>query len=344
VTDAITSSANFTVTAVTGATCAPATPIGPTTSTTLACNLGTVAAGVGTTIHVAFTSNNAGDINDTATVTSTTPDPVSSNNSATGRVRFFTASADLAISKTATPNPVVAGTNVTYTISVSNAGPSSATNVVVKDTIPAQVSVLSATPSAGSCTAGIPGITCTIGSMAAPGSATITVVANVNPNVPNGTMINNTATVSSDVPDPNNGNNSATSAVTVNAAAADLAIAKTSDKTTYRPSSVVKYTVLVTNNGPSDALAVIVTDDLPAKAHFQSDTGGCTRQASTPKVLTCNLGIMPAGTSKSFNIFERINDDAEGIMTNKASVTSSTTDPNTANNTAVRTVRIGEGE
>jgi uncharacterized repeat protein (TIGR01451 family) len=123
-----------------------------------------------------------------------------------------------------------------------------------------------------------------------------------------------------------------------------LAIAKTSDKTTYRPSSVVKYTVSVTNLGPSDALAVIVTDNLPAKAHFQSDTGGCTRQASTPRVLTCNLGIMPAGTGKSFNIFERINDDAEGFMTNKASVTSSTTDPNTANNTAVRTVRIGVGE
>jgi uncharacterized repeat protein (TIGR01451 family) len=345
VTDAIVSNASFTVTSVTGTAASCTTSIGSPTSATVTCNLLTVAAGGGTTIHVAITSNNPGDINDTATVRSTTPDPVSGNNSATGKVHFF-ASADLAISKTATPNPVVAGTNVTYTIAVSNAGPSSASNVVVKDTLSAEVRVLTVTPSVGSCTAGIPGnplqpLTCTIGSMATGGSATITVMARVDPSVPDGTVINNNGTVGSAVSDPNNGNNSATAALTVNAQS-DLAITKTSDQASYKPSSVVTYTVSVTNNGPSNALAVIVTDNLPTnqQALYQSDTGGCVATASAPTILTCNLGSMPVGTSKSFNIYELIH-GAQGNVSNTANVTSSTTDPNLANNTSVRTVTIG---
>jgi uncharacterized repeat protein (TIGR01451 family) len=348
VTDAIVSNASFTVTGITtgvGA-CAPATPIGPGSSATVTCNLGVAAAGVGTRIHVAFTSNGAGDVNDTATVTSSTPDPNAANNSATGRVTFV-AAADLAISKTAAPNPVVAGTNVTYTIGVNNAGPSDAPNVVVKDTIPAQVSVLSVSPSAGSCTAGIPGnplqpLTCTMGTLANGGSATITVVAAVSPTVPNGTVINNNASVSSDVSDPNNGNNSATSAVTVNTSA-DLAISKASDKAIYKPSSVVTYTVSVVNNGPSNALAVAVTDTLPPlkQAIYQSDTGACAFNVSPPTVLTCKLGDIPVGTSRSFVVHERIN-GSQGNVTNAVAVTSSTADPNATNNNATRTVTIGK--
>jgi len=127
-------------------------------------------------------------------------------------------------------------------------------------------------------------------------------------------------------------------------AAADLVIAKTSDKTSYRQSSVVTYTVSVTNNGPSNALAVIVTDNLPATdgARYLSNTGGCTPNTSQPTILTCKLGNMPVGTSKSFQIYERISGN-QGTVTNTARVTSSTPDPNTANNTAIRTVTVGSG-
>ena len=219
VTDAIVSDANFTVTSVTAAATSCTTSINSPASVTATCNLLTVAAGGGTTIHVAFTSNNPGDINDMATVRSTTPDPVNGNNSATGRVSFF-ASSDLAISKRANPDPVVAGSDLRYTIVVRNAGPSSASNVVVKDTLPAEVRVLTVSPSVGSCTAGIPGnplqpLTCTIGTMAEAGFATIAVEASVDSKVPAWRVINNNATVSSASFDPNNGNNSATAAVIV---------------------------------------------------------------------------------------------------------------------------------
>jgi uncharacterized repeat protein (TIGR01451 family) len=65
-----------------------------------------------------------------------------------------------------------------------------------------------------------------------------------------------------------------------------LAIVKTSNAAIYKPSSTIAYTVTVTNNGASDALAVIVTDNLPTikQASYLSDTGGCTQSGLT---LTC---------------------------------------------------------
>jgi uncharacterized repeat protein (TIGR01451 family) len=347
--DSIVANNAFQITSVTSSlgTCSFAP--GTVTSNNVACTLGTLAAGTSASITVNFTSSSASDVNDTATASSSTPDPNTANNSATGHVSF-TASADLSITKVASANsgscPFCAGTNLTYTITASNAGPSTATGVVVKDTIPAQVAVLSVTPSAGSCTAGIPGnplqpLTCTVGNLVPSGSVTITVVAAISSSVPNGTVINNNASVSSNVADPNTGNNSATAAVTV-VTNADLIIVKSSDKSIYKPSSQVTYTVTVTNNGPSDALAVVVTDNLPSikQASFKSDTGGCTKNATPPTKLVCNLGTIPFGTSRSFNIYELINGN-QGSVSNTASVSSPTTDPNLSNNMSTRTVTIG---
>jgi uncharacterized repeat protein (TIGR01451 family) len=152
-------------------------------------------------------------------------------------------------------------------------------------------------------------------------------------------VINNNATVASAAADTNNGNNSATAAVTVNAQA-DLAIVKTSDAAQYKPSSVITYTVSVTNLGPSGALAVIVTDNLPTtpQAIYQSDTGGCTKSAL---VLTCNLGNMPVGTNKSFNIYELVH-GSRGEVSNTASVASSTADPAGGNNSSTLIVTVGK--
>ncbi|MGH3371228.1 MAG: DUF11 domain-containing protein, partial [Nocardioidaceae bacterium] len=151
-------------------------------------------------------------------------------------------------------------------------------------------------------------------------------------------LVNN-AVVSSDYADPNNGNNTVTALTTVNASA-DLAITKTSDQSVYKQSSLITYTVMVTNNGPSDALAVVVTDTLPAtqQALYQSDTGGCTKSGD---ILTCTMGNLGVGQSRSFNI-NIVVKGSRGQVTNTATVTSSTSDPALANNTAVRVVTVGK--
>ncbi len=310
---------------------------------TVTCNLGTEPADGRTTIAVQFTSNDQVDVNDTATVSSDTPDPNQSNNSATGSVSFR-ASSDLALTKTASHDPVTAGTNLTYNLEVKNNGPSTAANVVVKDSLPAYVSVLTSTPSQGSCNGGVPGdaaqpMTCNLGALASGATATIVVVVRVSPSTPTGTVLINNAVASSDYDDPHNGNNNVTASTTVQTRA-DLAVTKTSDANTYKPSTTIAYTIQVVNNGASDAQAVVVTDDLPStrQAVYLSDTGGCTL---TRLKLTCNLGNMAVGTSKSFNVYMTVK-GARGEVSNTASVTSATTDPVSTNNSSTRVVTIGK--
>ncbi|OGO29035.1 MAG: hypothetical protein A2Z16_00610 [Chloroflexi bacterium RBG_16_54_18] len=339
VTDTHLSNGNFTITSATyNPPIAPCTIVGGVVT----CNLGTEPAGGRTMITVSITSSEQVDVNDTATVTSDTPDPDTSNNIAKGKITF-TGVADLSVTKTDIPDPVVAGTNLTYTITATNNGPSTAPNVVVKDVMPAQVSMISFTPTQGSCNGGVPGdplqpLTCNLDTLTNGGSATITVVVKVNPSTPEGTILVNNTVVSSDHADPNNGNNNVTASTTVQARA-DLSVTKTSDKNVYKPSTLISYTVTVVNNGHSDALSVVVTDDLPPikQALFKSDTGGCTKVANT---LTCNMGNMAVGTSKSFNIYLVVK-GSRGSISNTASVSSSTIDPVPANNTSTKVVTIG---
>jgi uncharacterized repeat protein (TIGR01451 family) len=350
VTDRIISTTPITITAITSttttgtpATC-PATPISPTTATTLTCTDTVLPAGARDTIKVTFKANDAGDVDDTASVSSATPDPTTANNTAVGRVSFSAVS-DLVLAKSDTPDPVIAGMNLTYTLMVTNNGPSAAANVVVHDVLPKQVSFVSATPSQGSCQSGVvPGdpakpLTCTLGTLASGASAaTVTVVVKVNADVPAGTILVNNADVSSDSTDPDTSNNVRTATTTVNTSA-DVAIDKTSDAATYKPSTQVKYQITVTNNGPSKALNVVVTDNLPdiKQAIYQSDTGGCV--FSTPTTLVCNLGDLAVGQSKTFFIYVTIK-GAQGTVSNTASVASSTPDPTPGNNTSTRQVTI----
>jgi uncharacterized repeat protein (TIGR01451 family) len=353
ITDKIISSTPITITAISStatsgapATC-PATPIGPTTDTTITCTDPVLPAGSRDTIKVTFVAMNAGDVNDTASVASATPDPNTSNNSATGRVSFRAVS-DLALTKTDSPDPVVAGTNLTYTLQVTNSGPSPAPNVVVTDALSGQVSFVSATPSQGSCQAGVvPGdptkpLKCNLGTLASGGApATVTVIVTVKADVPTGTTLVNNAEVSSDNADSNTANNVQTASTTVTTSA-DVAITKTSDADSYKPSSRVTYQIAVVNNGPSKALNVAVTDNLPEikQVIYESDTGGCV--LSTPTTLTCNLGDLEASKSKTFFVYVTVK-GSQGSVSNTASVASSTPDPTPANNSSTRVVTVKGG-
>ncbi|NIT28630.1 MAG: DUF11 domain-containing protein, partial [Candidatus Aminicenantes bacterium] len=88
---------------------------------------------------------------------------------------------DLSITKTDSPDPVAIGENITYTLTVTNNGPSIANGVTVTDTLPVEVTFLSAISSQGACihNGSVNGgtVTCDIGSLANVANATVTIVA-----------------------------------------------------------------------------------------------------------------------------------------------------------------------
>jgi uncharacterized repeat protein (TIGR01451 family) len=112
----------------------------------------------------------------------------------------YTAPADLSITNSGAPNPVVSGQRLTYTITATNNGGQTATGVTVSDPLPADAHFNSVSTTQGSCTRSTSTtpktqdgtVTCSVGSLTAGNSATITIV--VTPTTP-GTLTN-TATVS----------------------------------------------------------------------------------------------------------------------------------------------------
>jgi uncharacterized repeat protein (TIGR01451 family) len=119
--------------------------------------------------------------------------------------------ANLSITKVADNNPISLGDYLTYTITVTNIGPSEATNVTMSDTLPVEVAFFSATPSQGTCS-GTTEIICALGSLANSASATVTIIVHATQT---GTF-RNTASVTATETDPDLTNNSASWDTTVN--------------------------------------------------------------------------------------------------------------------------------
>jgi uncharacterized repeat protein (TIGR01451 family) len=279
-----------------------------------------------------------------ATVSSDTPEASNYNNSCSQAVTV-TRGADLRIEKTATPDPdVYAGQILTYDIFVENIGSCTAKNVVVKDVLPEQVTMVGVTalPCGASYNAGVPGdplqpFTVNIGSIGAGGNRTITVECKVKNDTPNGTIIFNNASVTSDTPDVNNGNNLASVATNV-VAEADLSITKSANAATYRAYQTMVYTVTVHNAGPCDAFDVVVIDYMPPAKQAQYLYATADVFQDGPNLI-CKLGDIPSGGTKTFEIYMQIL-PFRGNIDNNASVACPIPDPVPTNNNVDPTVTV----
>src|SRR5207244_974864 len=181
------------------------------------------------------------------------------------------AAADLSLAKSDGVSSVTAGTSTTYTITLTNSGPSAVPpGVVVKDTIPANTT---ASTSDSRCTLAAGVLTCTTSAALASGAATpFSLTLAIAPDYP-GTTLTNTATIdSSPVPDPNTANNTASDTDTVTKSA-DLGITKSDSPDPVIAGGTLTYTLTVSNAGPSTASNVTVTDTLPPGVTFQSASG-----------------------------------------------------------------------
>jgi uncharacterized repeat protein (TIGR01451 family) len=119
--------------------------------------------------------------------------------------------ADLSISKRDKRDPVPFGARLVYTLVVNNLGPNSAVSVTVTDFLPSGVRFVSAKPSQGTCGRVNATLTCELGFMAFPGTASVTVIVEPTGRAP----LVNTAEVSADLFDPNTTNNADIETTTV---------------------------------------------------------------------------------------------------------------------------------
>jgi len=122
------------------------------------------------------------------------------------------------------------------------------------------------------------------------------------------------------------------------AAQADLEISKADSPDPVTVGDNLTYTITVTNRGPDPATNVVVTDTLPSGVTFVSASPGCVHSAG---VVTCNLGTIPAGDSVTITIV--VTPTAPGTISNTATVTSDTLDPNTANNSDTEPTEVQSG-
>jgi uncharacterized repeat protein (TIGR01451 family) len=295
-------------------------------SATLPAN-STLASGIGTFSATLRTVGNQ-------TITAT--DTVTSSITGTSNAIAVTATADLAITKSgpSTANP---NTDVTYTITVTNNGPSDAQSVTITDVLPAGTTFVSEsqttgpvftciTPAAG----GTGTISCSIATLIATSSATFSVVLHAG-----SATFSNVVSVSSATSDPNPLNNNASVLTGINSA--DLALTKTADAPLLFGGQQITYTIVVTNNGPSTATSVVVTDQLPAGSSFVSATpsGSCTGTST----VTCSIASIASGSTATITIVI-VAPAAGGVVANTANVSAAQFDPIPANNAATATLTL----
>jgi uncharacterized repeat protein (TIGR01451 family) len=217
-------------------------------------------------------------------------------------------SADVAIVKTVVPTTTPPGVNVTYTLVVTNNGPSTAKAVQVSDPLPAGMAFVSVNPAA----CGLAGktVTCALGDLVKGQSVSITVVAGIPPGLANKTKTN-TATVSSSTPDPNLANNQDDATVTITAAPpSKLFTSKSARPGTVEAGSTVVFKVVLKVPSKIDAKQVDVCDTLPPQMAFVSAPG-----ATFSKGRACwHLTVGKAGSTRRFTITVTVDKDTKASL------------------------------
>ena len=296
-------------------------------------NLGTIVAGdtIIVLIRGIVPPDITGNLDNTANVTSPVPDPNPNNNTDSVTTPIDTI-ADVSIVKTGVPDPATAGAELIYILTVANAGPSDALNVVVNDNMPLDSAEYSLDN----------GLTwfvwignMNIGTLVVGGVETILIRGIVAPDTLG--TIENTATVSSTTFDPDLTNNTDTVVIPVNPLA-DISIVKTAAPDPVIAGEQLVYTLLVNNNGPSDALDVIVNDALPLLNQEYSLDNGATWLL--PWTGSINLGTILNGDSATVLLRGLVPEDKVGTIDNTATVSSITPDPDPTNNTDIVTIQV----
>ncbi|RQW88899.1 MAG: DUF11 domain-containing protein [Geobacter sp.] len=310
------------------------------------CTLGTLAPQTFATVAVRLRTAISGLITNQASVTSTTGgffDPNTSNNSQS-EVTTVNAGVNLSLVKTATPSPSVqSGASLSYSLRVTNAGPDSATNVRVTDNLPPGFVRSGSLPSG--CSQAGQVVTCDISASVAAGG-----IVDIGPltgtvTAASGSTLTNAASVtitSAGAPqDPDTGDNTVTVDTSVTAGC-DLALTK--NQSVANPiiqGNSFNYLLTITTTG-DDPANVSVTDSIPDNFAIGTPTGSGWSCSVASQTVTCSRATgIGAGSQTLPTITIPVTATTVGSgVVNSATVSSSTSDPNPANNSGSVTSNI----
>ncbi|MCP3959007.1 MAG: DUF11 domain-containing protein [bacterium] len=262
-------------------------------------------------------------------------------------------SVDLGISVSVSPSDTVnPGATLTYTLIVSNHSSTDASDVVVTNTIPDGTTYLGALSTAtdlifedgfesgdvngwdtgyGGCSEDDGVVTCEISTLAGLTQETIIVEAAVNSGV-TGTITND-ASVTGSQSELDDSDNTDSISSLVEAGSADVGISVSDSPDPVTVGSTLTYTLTITNFGPAIATGVIVDDFLPLQLDQITVTEpdeGCDVSVNT---VSCDLGSLGVGSQATVVIETNVLPQAFPALTNPASVSTTSDDPNPVNDT-----------
>jgi uncharacterized repeat protein (TIGR01451 family) len=233
--------------------------------------------------------------------------------------------ADLSLVASAAPEPVGVGSNLVYSIAITNQGPNAATGVTVSNQLPANVTFVSAT---GGATPSSGVLLLNVGSLT---NGAVTNVQVIVQTTAAGKLTNQFQVFANEF-DPMLANNSASVVSTVTNAvvvSADLRLIASASPEPVTVGSNLVYSIAITNRGPSAASGVIVSNRIPANVNFVSATGGSTPSGG---ILLINLGSLAAGATNSVQVI--VQPAVAGKLTNLFQVFANEFDPVLTNNVA----------
>ena len=234
--------------------------------------------------------------------------------------------ADLSLTKSVDDSTPAIGDEVIFTITLTNDGPDTATNIFVEDVIPTGLTYVGFRATSGAYNPFI--ARWTVNSLANGLSETLTITATIS----SAGRFTNTAQVNAvdqhdidSTPDNDNPNEDDQDEATLTAEQADLSLVKNVDNSTPNVGDDVVFTLTLSNAGPDDATNVTVSDVLPAGLTFVSSSASQGSYSDGTGVWT--VGTVPNGGSHSLTITATVN--SASIITNTAQVTDSDqNDPN----------------
>jgi uncharacterized repeat protein (TIGR01451 family) len=283
---------------------------------------------------IATTSLARENFMNTASISGNTPEISTSNNQSTVPGAVWTS--DLQVVKLASPQ-VFAGETLTATLSYRNNGPASASNIVLSDTLPTGVTLVSSMLPASQ---NGQTLSWNLGDVSDNTGGTIQLVLRTDAALPDASTLINRAAITTTTPDRDPQNNTS-QASTVVLTKADLVLDKQATTAVVRANETTSFVLRYRNAGPSLARMVELSDTLPAELRFGSSDPAPSNVAG--QALRWNLGDLAPGTTGTITVEVQAPASqiaASQTYTNTATIGGATTDPDPTNNTATAAISV----